>query len=99
MKPLTVALQLADRSLTYPKKIIEDVLVKVDKFIYPIDFVVLDMKEDQDIPLIINRPFLAAGEALIDVQKEELTLRVNGEEANFTIYHSPKPPIKANSCY
>ncbi|XP_022863452.1 uncharacterized protein LOC111383569 [Olea europaea var. sylvestris] len=67
VKPTTVTLQLADRSLTYPQGIIEDVLVNVDKFNFPADFVVLDMEEDQEIPLILGRPFLATGRALIDV--------------------------------
>ncbi|XP_022868727.1 uncharacterized protein LOC111388274 [Olea europaea var. sylvestris] len=80
VKPTTVTLQLADRSLTYPRSIIEDVLVKVDKFIFPTDFVVLDIEEDQEIPLILGRPFLATGRALIDVQGGHLTLRVNQEE-------------------
>ena len=67
---------MADRSLTYPRGVVEDVLVKVDKFIFPADFVVLDMEEDQEIPLILGRPFLATGRTLIDVQCGELTLRV-----------------------
>ena len=46
---------------------IEDVMVKVDKFIFPIDFIVLDMEEDKEIPIIIGRPFLVTGRALIDV--------------------------------
>ncbi|XP_022883488.1 uncharacterized protein LOC111400304 [Olea europaea var. sylvestris] len=49
--------------------VIEDVLVKVDKFIFPADFIILDMEEDHDIPIILGRPFLATGRALIDVQK------------------------------
>ncbi|XP_073139095.1 uncharacterized protein [Henckelia pumila] len=53
-----MSLQLADRSIKYPRGIIEDVLVKVDKFIFPVDFVVLDMEEDLDMPLILGRPFL-----------------------------------------
>ncbi|XP_073014529.1 uncharacterized protein [Primulina eburnea] len=76
VKPSTITLQLADRSLTYPRGIVEDVLVKVDKFIFPADFVILDMEEDRDTPLIFGRPFLATGKALIDVHKGELTLRV-----------------------
>lgn len=44
VKPTTISLQMADRSLTYPRGVIEDVLVKVDKFIFPVDFVVLDME-------------------------------------------------------
>ncbi|KAK6125377.1 hypothetical protein DH2020_040881 [Rehmannia glutinosa] len=74
VKPSTVTLQLADRSLTYPKGIVEYVLVKVDKFIFPMDFLVLDMEGDRDVPLILGRPFLATARALIDVQKGELTL-------------------------
>ncbi|XP_073304149.1 uncharacterized protein [Primulina huaijiensis] len=52
VKPSTITLQLADRSLTYPLGIVEDVLVKMDKFIFPADFVILDMEEDHDAPLI-----------------------------------------------
>ncbi|KAF5450006.1 hypothetical protein F2P56_030391 [Juglans regia] len=71
MKQTTISLQLAERSIKYPRGNIEDVLVKVDKFIFPADFVVLDMEEDQEVPLILGRPFLATGRALIDVQNEE----------------------------
>ncbi|CAA0841015.1 Unknown protein, partial [Striga hermonthica] len=85
VKPSTVILQLADRSVTYPKGIVEDVLVKIDKFIFPVDFVVLDMEEDNEVPLILERPFLAAEDALIDVKKGELTLRVNDEHVLFSI--------------
>ncbi|XP_073151893.1 uncharacterized protein [Henckelia pumila] len=52
-------IQLADRSITYPRGIVEDVLVKVDKFIFPADFVNLDMDEDEETPFIFGRPFLA----------------------------------------
>ena len=55
---------------------IEDVLVKVDKFIFPTDFIVLDMEEDKEIPIILGRQFLATDSAMIDVQKEELKLSV-----------------------
>ena len=65
--PTTVTLQLADRSLKHPRGIIEDVLVKVDKFIFPADFIVLDMEEDKEIPIILGRPFLETGRAMIDV--------------------------------
>ncbi|XP_073298528.1 uncharacterized protein [Primulina huaijiensis] len=69
VKLSTITLQLADSSLTYPRGIVEDVLVKVDKFIFPADFVILDMEEDHDAPLIFGRPFLVTGRALIDVHK------------------------------
>ncbi|XP_062114225.1 uncharacterized protein LOC133825276 [Humulus lupulus] len=77
--PTTISLQLADRSLTYPRGIIEDVLVKIDRFIFLVDFVVLDMEEDQEILIILGRPFLATGKALNDVHDGNLTIRVNGK--------------------
>ncbi|KAI3716246.1 hypothetical protein L6452_23455 [Arctium lappa] len=67
VRPTTVTLQLADRSLAYPKGKIEDILVKVDKFIFPADFLVLDYETDKDVPIILGRPFLATGRTLIDV--------------------------------
>ena len=55
---------------------IEDVLVKVDKLIFPADFIVLDVEEDKEIPIILGKLFLATGRAMIDVQMGELKLRV-----------------------
>ncbi|XP_015388567.2 uncharacterized protein LOC107178198 [Citrus sinensis] len=68
-RPTTVTLQLADISHAYPEGKIEDVLVKVDKFIFPMDFIVLDFEADKKVPIILGRPFLATGKTLIDVQK------------------------------
>ncbi|KAK5825723.1 hypothetical protein PVK06_020584 [Gossypium arboreum] len=79
-KPTRMSIQLADRSVKYPRGIIEDALVKVDKFIFPIDFVVLDMDEDVEVPLILGRPFLATVRAVIDVGDGKLVLRVGDEE-------------------
>ncbi|KAL8461940.1 hypothetical protein ACS0TY_033139 [Phlomoides rotata] len=90
LKPTTMNLQLADRTVTYPRGIVEDVLVKVDKCIFPVDFVVLDMVEDRSIPLILVRPFLATGGAMIDVRNGELTLDVNGEKVSFNIFKAMK---------
>ena len=66
-RPMTVTLQLADRSLKHPRRVIEDVLVKVDKFIFLADFIVLDMEEDKEIPIILGTLFLATVRAMIDV--------------------------------
>ena len=67
----TVTLQLADRSLKHPRVGGggggEDFLVKVDKFIFLADFIVLDMEEDKEIPITLGRPFLATGRVMIDV--------------------------------
>ncbi|XP_052291748.1 uncharacterized protein LOC127900621 [Citrus sinensis] len=68
-RPTTVTLQLADRSHVYPEGKIEDVLVNVDKFIFPVDFIVLEFEADKEVPIILGRPFLATEKTLIDVQK------------------------------
>ena len=91
-RPTTVSLQMADRSLAHPRGIIEDVLVKVDKFIFPTDFIILDMEEDENIPIILGRPFLATGRALIDVQKGELKLRVQKEDVTFNVFAATEIP-------
>ena len=75
-RPTIVTLQLVDQSLTRPRGIIEDVPMKVDKFILPTDFIILDMEEDKEVPIILGRPFLATGRALINVKKGEIKLRV-----------------------
>ncbi|CAA0806679.1 Unknown protein, partial [Striga hermonthica] len=84
----TILLQMVDRSLSYPKGIVEDVFVKVEGFIFPANFVVLDMDEDKEVPLILGHPFLATGGALIDVKNGELTLRVDEESITFSIYQA-----------
>ena len=91
-RPTTLTLQLADRSVAYPKGIIEDILVKVYKFIFPADFIVLDMEEDKDIPIILGRPFLTTGGAIIDVKGGKLTLQVDDETVTFIVYGSMKLP-------
>ncbi|XP_075489529.1 uncharacterized protein LOC142528372 [Primulina tabacum] len=98
-KPTRMSLQLADRSVKYPRGVIEYVLVKVDKFIFPADFVVLDMEEDMEMPLILGRPFLAPGKALIDVQEGKLRLRVGDEEITFDVFNALKHTLQSDSCY
>ena len=66
---------MVDRSMAQPKGVLEDVMVKVGKFIFPVDFVVMKIEEDNQVPLMLRRPFLATGAALIDVQKGELMIR------------------------
>ena len=90
LTPTTVTLQMADRTRAKPEGVIEDVLVKVGKFIFPIDFIILDMEEDSQVPLLLGRPFLATGAALIDMQKGVLTLRVGEEAVDFNLLQSLK---------
>ena len=71
---------------------IEDVMVKVDKFIFPADFIVLDMEEDKEIPITLGRPFIVTGKALIDVPKGELKLRALEDEITFHVFRPMKLP-------
>ena len=98
-RPTTITLQLAGRSLKHPQGVIEDVLVKVDKFIFPVDFIVLDMEEDKEIPIILGRPFLATGRATIDVHKGELKLRVQDGEVKFSVFNSVRHPTESDACF
>ena len=91
-KSTTISLQLADKSYQHPRGIIENVLVKVGKFVLPADFVILDMEEDDSVPIILGRPFLAMGKAQINVQEGELKLRVQGDEITFYVFQPMKHP-------
>ncbi|XP_073309932.1 uncharacterized protein [Primulina huaijiensis] len=98
-KPTKMSLQPADRSVKYPRRVIEDVLVKVDKFIFPADFVVLDMEKDIEMPLILGRPFLSTGKAIIDVQEGKLRLIVGKEEITFDVFNALKHILHSDSCF
>ena len=90
LTPTTVTLQMADRTMAKPEGVIEDVLVKVGKFVFPVNFIILDIEEDSQVPLLLGRAFLATGAALIDMQKGVLTLRVGEEAADFNLLQSWK---------
>ena len=79
---------MANITLAQPEGILEDVLIKVGKFVFLVDFVVIDIEEDKQVPLLLGRPF--TGATLIDVKKGELTLRVGDEAVHFNLNHSLK---------
>ncbi|GJV99292.1 DNA-directed DNA polymerase [Tanacetum coccineum] len=87
LKPARVSIQLADRSIKYPIRVCENLLVKINKFIFPVDFVVLEMDEDELIPIILGRPFLATARAVIDVHEGKLSLRPIREQWVDTVDH------------
>ena len=78
---------------------IEDILVKVEKFIFLADFFVLDMEEDKEIPIILGRPFLATGRAMTDVQRGELKFRVQEDEVKFNVFEAVRHPTKSDMCF
>ncbi|GJT17646.1 reverse transcriptase domain-containing protein [Tanacetum coccineum] len=85
LTPTCMTLELADRSISRPIGIAEDVYVKVGKFQFPADFVVVDFDADPRVPLILGRSFLKTGRALIDVYEGELTLRIGKEAVTFNL--------------
>ncbi|XP_020979449.1 uncharacterized protein LOC110272015 [Arachis ipaensis] len=95
IKPTRIYLQLADYSVKFPVGVVEDMLMRVGPFSFPVDFVILDMEEDKNASIILGRPFLATGRTIIDVQKGKVTLRVNDEEVVLNAVEAmqhPNPP-------
>ena len=99
LTPVTMNLQMTDRTLAQPEGILEDVLIKVGNFIFLVDFVVIDIEEDKQVSLLLDRPFLATRTALLYVKKEELTLRVGDVVVHFNLNQSLKQPEFDNADY
>ena len=91
LKPTNITLSLADRSVKIPKGIVEDVLVKVDKFYYPVDFVVLDTEPiasgPNHVPIILGRPFLATVNAIINCRNGVMQLTFDNMTLELNIFH------------
>nr|GEW35310.1 reverse transcriptase domain-containing protein [Tanacetum cinerariifolium] len=93
LTPTRMTLELADQSITHPKGVAEDVFIKVVKFYFPTDVVVVDFEADPRVPLILGRSFMRTGRALIDVYKEEITLR-RSSQGKISIEEPPKLKLK-----
>ncbi|XP_021736994.1 uncharacterized protein LOC110703498 [Chenopodium quinoa] len=83
--PSNITLQLADRNIMIPKGRVEDVPLKIGGFTIPVDFIVLEIAEDDHIPIILGRPFLATSGALINVKGGRITLRIGKKEESFEL--------------
>lgn len=88
-----------DRSYIYSTSQIEDVLVKVNKFIFRADFNIIDMDAEDEVPLIMGSPLLVDGRTLIDVVVEELFMRVNNEKVVFSVFKAKQYLKDANDCF
>ena len=90
--PNLIAMQLlmADRAVKRPIGILHDVLVRVELFIFPFDYVILDCEVDFKVPIILGRTFIATSHALVDMEKGQKKFRLNNEEAIFNIFRSIK---------
>ena len=82
-----------DRSIVAPEGIIKDVLIKVGKFLIPTNFIILDCEVDDRVLIILGRPFLATGGALINMREGNLKMRVNDEEVTFRVYKPLNIPM------
>ncbi|GJV36196.1 reverse transcriptase domain-containing protein, partial [Tanacetum coccineum] len=95
LTPTRMTLELANRSITHPMGIAEDVVVRVDGFTFLADFIVVNFEPDPRVPIILGRPFLHTAKALIDLYEEKITLRVGSDELPFsgsTTNHSDALP-------
>ncbi|KAK8676209.1 hypothetical protein V6N13_034261 [Hibiscus sabdariffa] len=88
-KPTTVMLQQADHSFVQPEGKIKDILVRIDKFIFPTDFLILDCKADENAPIILGRPFLATSKAVIDFDKDEIAFQVDNDQVKMQVFSTP----------
>ncbi|XP_016168461.1 uncharacterized protein LOC107611006 [Arachis ipaensis] len=99
VKPTRISLQLVDRAIKFSLRVVENLLVKVGLFfIFPANFVILDMEEDKNASIILGRSYLATGRALIDVHKGELTLRVNEEDIVLNVLEALQHPSDSEGC-
>ena len=96
LKPTFIILQLADRSVIVPKGVVDDVLVQVDKFYFPFDFIILDMhpisNANSQISVILGRPFLATSNALINCRSGVSKLSFGNMPLEFNIFNTCKQP-------
>ncbi|GJS10538.1 reverse transcriptase domain-containing protein [Tanacetum coccineum] len=85
-------IELANKTTQFPKGITKNVMVKIDKVVFPVDFVILDMEEDHRIPIILGRPFLATSYAMIDVFNKKISFKVGDETIIFDLEKSIRFP-------
>jgi len=96
--PTCMTLQLADRSITRSYGVIEDVLVMVKHLIFPTDFVVIDIEEDVDIPLILGRSFMSTASCVVDMGKKKLQMAIEDQQISFDMFHEEKALPDQNVC-
>ncbi|GJT51863.1 putative nucleotidyltransferase, ribonuclease H [Tanacetum coccineum] len=99
LKPTRMCIELANKTTQFPKGIAENVMVKIDKFVFPVDFVIPDMEEDHRISIILGRPFLANAHAMIDVFNKNISFEVEDEVITFDLEKSMKFPPNEDTCH
>nr|XP_027086658.1 uncharacterized protein LOC113708398 [Coffea arabica] len=100
LKETRVIIQLADRSNVYPEGLVEDVLVKVNEFIFPVDFYIVDMNDEYSTDsavILLGRPFMSTARTKIDVHEGTLSVEFDGEKVTFNIFDAMKHPVDTES--
>ncbi|KAI5418633.1 hypothetical protein KIW84_043021 [Lathyrus oleraceus] len=93
-----MSLKLADRSVKYPVGMLENIPVRICQFYIPTDFIIMDIREDSNIPIILGRLFLAIASAIIDVKRGKLTFEVGEEKIEFILPQFLKAPTIDDTC-
>ncbi|GJY62236.1 zinc knuckle CX2CX4HX4C containing protein [Tanacetum coccineum] len=88
LKPINMLIEMADNTKCVPKGIVENLLIKIDKFIFSVDFVILDMVEDIRMPIILGRPLLATAHAQVNIFRKTISLEVGSEKVIFKMRSS-----------
>jgi len=96
--PTKMTLQLAYRSITRPYGVIEDVLVRVKHHIFLADFVVMDIEEDANIPLIFGRPFMSTASCVADMGKKKLEMGIEDQQISFDLFNEERKLLDQNVC-
>ena len=95
--PLLIA--SVSRTLIIPYGVVEDVLVKVRQFTFLVDFVIMDIKEDSNIPLILGRPFMLTVKYVVDMGNVNLEMSVEDQKATFNLFEAIKHPNDSKTCF
>ena len=94
-----MTLQLAERSITRSYGVVEDVLVKVCRFTFSMDFLIMNIKEDSDIPLILGRPFMLTTKCVVDMGNGNLEMSVEDQKVTFNLFEAIKHPSDSKTCF
>ena len=97
--PTRMTLQLADRFIARPYGVIKEVLVQVKHLIFPADFVVMDIEEDPEIPIILGHPFISTARCIVDMGKGKLELSVEDQKISFDLFEVMKHPSDQKACF
>ena len=92
LAPVNMRLVMADGTYTYPSGFMENVLIRVEEYFVPDDFIIGDVKVDEEVPIILGRPFLATVGAVINVRKGRMTFDIGGEMLEFVMKDTDNSP-------